>query len=292
MNTIAKAGGYSLAPSTMDEAMRFAKMLSESTMVPKEYHGKPANVLIAIQWGYEVGLGPLQAIQNIAVINGRPAIWGDAALALVRGHPACAAITEGVEGGGDARVGFCEVTRRGEVTQRRTFSVADAKKAGLWGKPGPWQNYPDRMLQLRARGFAIRDVFPDALRGVVTREEAEDTPEPRHAPNLDTLRAPIPAEPVVTAPTEPTLPILAPDGRLIEVREGIWLRSIEKALAGLESSEAVNAWRREMGPHFTAIQEAGNGLRVAEAMNMISDRLHTLYVLDGDDTLPSGLPSW
>lgn len=169
-------GTFSLAPRTLDEAMRFADMVANTDLVPKDYRGRPGNILVAIQWGSEVGLGPMQAMQGISVINGRPAVWGDAAMALVRGHRDCAGIREGVDGEGDKAVGWCEVTRRDEKPQRRTFSVADAKKAGLWGKQGPWSQYPLRMLQLRARGFAIRDVFPDALRGVITVEEARDYP--------------------------------------------------------------------------------------------------------------------
>ena len=103
----------SLAPTNMAEAMQFARMLADSTMVPAAFQGKPGNCLVAIQWGAELGLGPLQALQNIAVINGRPTLWGDAALALVRGHPACVGVREGVQGEGDARHGWCEVTRRG-----------------------------------------------------------------------------------------------------------------------------------------------------------------------------------
>ena len=75
--------------------------------------------------------------------------------------------------------------RRGQPPERRTFSVADAKRAKLWFKAGPWTTYPDRMPQMRARGFAIRDTFPDALRGVITAEEAQDHPtEVRDVPNL------------------------------------------------------------------------------------------------------------
>jgi hypothetical protein len=75
--------------------------------------------------------------------------------------------------------------RRGQPPERRTFSVADAKRAKLWFKAGPWTTYPDRMLQMRARGFAIRDTFPDALRGVIIAEEAQDHPtEVREVPNL------------------------------------------------------------------------------------------------------------
>jgi len=61
-----------------------------------------------------------------------------------------------------------------EIETRRTFSVKDARLAGLMNKAGPWKQYPKRMLQMRARGFAIRDAFPDALKGVITYEEASD----------------------------------------------------------------------------------------------------------------------
>ena len=79
----------------------------------------------------------------------------------------------------------------------RYFSVANAKTARLWGKQGPWTQYPERMLAQRARGFALRDAFPDALKGIITREEAEDipvkpkniTPEPPKN-QLDDIKAP------------------------------------------------------------------------------------------------------
>ena len=74
-------------------------------------------------------------------------------------------------------VATCTAKRRGyEKPTVVRFSVADAKKAGLWGKSGPWSQYSKRMLQLRARGFALRDAFPDVLKGLVTAEEAQDYP--------------------------------------------------------------------------------------------------------------------
>ena len=243
-----------LEPTTLQEAMRFSDILAGSTMVPRDFQGKPGNVLVAIQWGREVGLGPLQALQNIAIINGRPSIWGDAAIALVRGHPDCLSVQEGVEGEGEARQGWCEVTRRGEQPQRRTFSVADAKRAGLWGKSGPWTQYPDRMLQLRARGFAIRDVFPDALRGVMTREEAEDMPpEPRHVENL----ASKPAAPVAPAPepVEEPLPLVAPDAQEYALK-GVdtWRKAAMKALGMLgDDAGAIRAWYAANDMAFAAV---------------------------------------
>ncbi len=166
-----------LALSTFDDAMRFAKTASDSPFVPKDFRGKPADCMLAIQKGAEVGLQPLESLQSIAVINGRPCIWGDAALALVQASPVCEYVTERTEGDGDAMVAICEAKRRGYPAPTVVrFSVADAKKAGLWGKQGPWAQYPARMLALRARGFALRNAFADALRGLVTAEEAQDYP--------------------------------------------------------------------------------------------------------------------
>lgn len=190
-----------LAPQNMTEAMEFSKMLSVSEMVPKSYQRKPQDILVAVQWGYELGLQPLQALQNIAIINGKPSVYGDAALALVKNDPRCAGVNEKIEGDGDARTAYCKVKRRyGEEIEETVaqFSVADAKRARLWGKQGPWSQYPDRMLQMRARGFAIRDAFPDALKGVITAEEAQDYPtEPKdvtpRANPLDQITAPEPA---------------------------------------------------------------------------------------------------
>ena len=63
-----------LEPTNLKEAKEFAETLSKSGLVPKEFQAKPANILVAVQWGYEIGLAPMQALQNIAVINGRPSL--------------------------------------------------------------------------------------------------------------------------------------------------------------------------------------------------------------------------
>jgi len=251
-----------LEPTTLQEAMKFSDILASSTMVPRDFQGKPGNVLVAIQWGREVGLGPLQALQNIAVINGRPSIWGDAAIALVRGHPDCLSVQEGVEGEGETRQGWCEVTRRGEQPQRRTFSIADAKRAGLWGKSGPWTQYPDRMLQLRARGFAIRDVFPDALRGVMTREEAEDTPpEPRHVENLATAPAAPPAP-----PAEAPLLMIGTDTNEYAFKVlPTWLEAMKRAIAKVEP-DALGAWRDANAVHMDAVAKRFPDVPVVETI--------------------------
>lgn len=164
--------GFSLAPQSIDEALKFADMLSKSNLVPKEFIGNPGNILVAIQWGMELGLQPMQSMQNIAVINGRPSLWGDSVLALVKASSTCEYVVEEVGDNGAT----CKVKRRGEPEQVRHFTVEDAKKASLWGKQGPWTSYPKRMLQVRARSWALRDVFPDVLRGMPIAEELQDMP--------------------------------------------------------------------------------------------------------------------
>ena len=193
-----------LALASMDDAYRFAKMVSSSEFAPKDFRGKPESCLLAIQAGSEVGLSPMQSLQSIAVINGRPSIWGDAAMALVQASPVCEYIREYVEGDGDNLVAVCEAKRRGYPAPTVVrFSVADAKKASLWGKSGPWQQYPTRMLALRARGFALRNAFADALRGLITAEEAQDYPTAPPTP---------PREPVQVRPKfEPTPPDAEPE---------------------------------------------------------------------------------
>ena len=164
-----------LALQSFDDAFRFSKMVASSEFAPKDFRGKPESCMLAIQHGSEVGLSPMQSLQSIAVINGRPTIWGDAALALVQSSPVCEYVREYTEGEGDGLVAVCEAKRKGYPAPTVVrFSVADAKKAGLWGKSGPWSQYSSRMLTLRARGFALRNAFADALRGLITAEEAQD----------------------------------------------------------------------------------------------------------------------
>jgi hypothetical protein len=163
---------FTLTPSNLKEAMEFSKIIAESDLIPKDYKGKPGNVLVAVQMGLELGLPPLQAIQGIAVINGRPSLWGDALLALVRASPHF----ESIEEEQTETEAVCRVKRRGEAAITRSFSVADATKAGLSKKDGPWQQYTRRMLQMRARAFALRDAFADVLKGVSMAEEAQDMP--------------------------------------------------------------------------------------------------------------------
>lgn len=170
--------------SDMEGMWRWSQYVAASGLAPKGME-KPESIFVATQMGLEVGLTPMAALQNIAVINGRPTIWGDSQLAIVRSTGELEEFSESYEANGepllrnpaiytDDVTAVCRVKRRGYPAQESTFSVADAKKAQLWGKQGPWSQYPARMLRFRARSFALRDNFGDALRGMLTSEEAAD----------------------------------------------------------------------------------------------------------------------
>lgn len=170
--TTRQAGGW-LSCNNLEAAMKLAEMFSKSAMVPKQYQGNAANCLVAMAYGDSLGMAPLQAMQSVAVVNGVPALYGDGMLALVQASPAFESIEESIEDG----AAVCTVNRRGMKPVQRVFTVDDAKRAGLWGKQGPWQQYPSRMLQMRARSWALRDAFADVLRGIQSVEEVRDIPE-------------------------------------------------------------------------------------------------------------------
>jgi hypothetical protein len=176
-NEIVEAGGNikQIVPQSITEIRHVAQLICKSGVVPKQYQGKPDAIAAAIMHGLEVGLPPMAALQNIAVINGMPSLWGDGALALIQGSGVIEDIEETIEGEGEGILATCTIKRNDRKTATvRTFSAQDAKEAGLWGKPGPWQNYKKRMCQMRARSWAMRDACPDVLKGLHIAEEMQD----------------------------------------------------------------------------------------------------------------------
>jgi hypothetical protein len=173
-----------LIPTDVDQALRISEMFAKSDLVPDSYKNKPANIFLAVSAGASLGLAPFQAMQNIAVINGKPSVWGDALLAMVRNDKRCLSVKESIEGEGGNRKATCVVSRlapNGETEViSSSFSMGQAQSANLLNRP-PWKSYPDRMLQMRARGFALRDAFADVIGGLITSEEAEDYPVAKDA---------------------------------------------------------------------------------------------------------------
>jgi hypothetical protein len=179
---------------TMGDLYRFAEAVFNGGFAPKGMNIE--GCFVAAQMGLEIGLTPMQAIQSIAPINNRPAVWGDAVIGLVIASGLCeGAIKEWYECQGKKLVNADGIPRNPSLAEIKDdtctacfqvqrkgddapyvcmFSVGEAKLASLWGKAGPWTTYPARMIRWRARGFGLRDKFPDVLKGIITREEADD----------------------------------------------------------------------------------------------------------------------
>lgn len=173
---------HGLQLQTMQDMIDFCKIVSESGLAPRGME-TPQKLFIAVAMGAEVGLSPMQSVQNIAPINGRPSLYGPIALGLVQASGLLASMEEYFENGAGVHVetvtkdssddvkAVCVTRRKGGNEVKSTFSVAEAKAAGLWIKAGPWSQYKGRMLQYRARGFNLADNFSDVLKGLKTVEE-------------------------------------------------------------------------------------------------------------------------
>ena len=179
-----------MVPGSWEQAEKIGQSLAKSTMIPKAYQGQPYNILAAISLGSSLGLNPMQAMQSIASVNGIPALYSDGMLAICRSCGSWEWMQETIDG----EVATCTVKRRGEPEVTVTFSVSDAKRAKLWGKQGPWTEYPQRMLQMRARSWALRNLYADVLRGMQTKEEVADIPTEQPAVTVEPVAIEQPPE--------------------------------------------------------------------------------------------------
>ena len=175
-STLALPAAGFLDLRSLPDAIKAAEYFAKSELVPKNFFGKPADIVIAWQYGAEVGLSPMASLRYIAPINGKPGLYGDGFLAAIQKHPGYRGHKEWYDA--ETKTAHCVFRRRGPdgaiSEHAASFSETDAKVAGLWGKQGPWTQYPKRQMQMRARGFSGRDAFADALGGVSLAEELMD----------------------------------------------------------------------------------------------------------------------
>lgn len=281
---IVPIGNRGIAPSSMDDLYRFATAVSKSGLAPKGIE-TPEAIFVALEMGLEVGLPMMAALQNIAVINGRPAIWGDAQLAVVRSTGELALFEEWYEENGkrlprnpaaftDATSAVCRVQRSGYEPAETAFSVADAKRANLWGKSGPWTQYPARMLKHRARSFALRDQFGDALRGLRTVEEVQDDPVAAARNVTPPMFAPPPEPAPETAPESALVAEIAPEPASMF---GLDLRRQAIAEAFIEVGVSFDTFRKWMS-EARKIDVGGDSFAELEEplVNRIADKLGPL----------------
>ena len=137
-------------------------------------HRNPADVLFVISIGESLGLSAATALMNIYNVNGMPTMKADLKLALAKRHPEYA----GCEIDANTERCIVKMKRRNENGTEEsiisTFTIEDAKRAGLFPKKDNWRMYPQRMLKARAISYAVNDLFPDIVFGMLSSEEAQD----------------------------------------------------------------------------------------------------------------------
>jgi hypothetical protein len=229
-------------PQTWPEMLKFAEIISKTPFAPKDFMGKPEACAIAMLYGRQLGVGCLQGLQNVAVINGRPSVWGDLFWAIVLSHPE---LEDVEEEDGDTKA-VVTLKRRGRKPRTVTFTQQDATTAGLWKKAGPWTNYPKTMLLWRARTICGKAVFADALKGITSSYEAQDYPG-------ETIEGTVSNVPAATPVAQTT--------------------TVEKPAEKIKTDEARefgNAWKARLGNTKEALQQAKQYLASDEMGNLTS----------------------
>jgi hypothetical protein len=245
-----QASGFAAAirPNNMQEAMQFVQGLAKSS-IAAQFNGDVYAILGAIERGESFGYSVFQSLQNIMYVNGKWTVYGDAMLAICRASRTCQDVVESFDD--ESSTATCTALRQGCRPVVRTFSLADARTAGLTNK-GPWKSYPKRMLQMRARSFALRDAFADLLAGIAMQEEVRDYDmKNQHGKKVP---RPLPHTVVEAAPKEPaqqpaearhaTEPLDAPQDPPAPAEASTTpeqqLRSLHLAISVADSTEELN----------------------------------------------------
>jgi hypothetical protein len=153
----------------MDRAGELSEVIANTEFVPKGLRGKPPAILAAILYGHEVGIGPMQSLAKIAVIEGRPTLAAETqrGLILAAGHELW------IEESTNTRAIVAGRRRGDSQTSRCTWTLDDAKRARIGGKQN-WQAYPRQMLLARASAELARAIFADVIGGLAATEELDD----------------------------------------------------------------------------------------------------------------------
>jgi hypothetical protein len=160
----------------VDAMYRFAQCYIQSGFAPPAFR-RPQQLVIAWVQALELGLTPLQAMHGMYVVNNQIGLRGALALALVEASGELQDIRKEYTGEGDSLVCTLTIQRKGREAHQYSFSVEEAKQAGLLERSPVWRTYPKRMTYYRALGFGLQDEFADILKGIKTVEELQDYPE-------------------------------------------------------------------------------------------------------------------
>lgn len=153
-------------PGALAAQMDYAKAMAASDLLPRQYQGKPANLLWAISYGQTLGVAPLTAVQSIHVINGKPTASADLIAGLVRraGHK--------LRVNGDDRRAVAQIIRADDpdFTFEVVWTIERAHAAKLTSKD-TWKNFPAAMLKARAITEVARAACSEILQGTIYTPE-------------------------------------------------------------------------------------------------------------------------
>lgn len=305
-------GGNVMAiiPQDMDQVWRVAKAVYLGGLAPSALIGKLdgdaaiSAITVAIMSGAELGLKPMVALRSFTVINGRPALFGDGLINVVRQSGKVTYLRTGCDVVGGKMVGWCEAKRNDTEEEKRVeFSQEDAERAGLWQseaivtkwnkwdkkneqKPNdsPWYRFPQRMLAWRAAGYCLRELFGDVLGGIRDEYEAREITDTEEMRDITPRERPTPPKP----PAPPAPPAEIEDATTVdatdettsesEIDYGDFFERLEAGMSEAADEASVEECWTEFDPEATL---QGDDDSMELAFNIKHRRLAALSTLNG-----------
>lgn len=304
-----------IVPQSFEDTMRISRAVVASGLAPAALIGKltgddaAAAVAVAIMSGAELGLKPMVSLRSFTVINGKPALYGDGLINVVRMSGKVAYLRTGCEIRDGKMVGFCEAKRLDTGEEKRVeFSQDNATRARLWDdratvkkqvwengqkvwrdnvpNDAPWYRFPERMLAWRAAGYCLRELFGDVLGGI------RDEFEAREIADVEEMRDVTPAAEAKPTPPKPPKPPAPPVAKTIEAEAapmaeddvafdlGAFLENIETSLAGAkDEADVEEIWTDFDAP--AVLESAGHADMIDTAFSIKTRRLAQLSTLNG-----------
>jgi len=162
---------------TFDHAQRIAKMLSTSTLIPKDFQNNVQNVMIALEIANRIGASPLMVMQNLFVIYGKPSWSSSFIIAALNSSNKFSPLRFELSGAGMEMKchAWCYETATKEKLIGPTVSMAMAKIEGWYDKKdSKWKSMPELMLRYRSAAFFGRLYAPELLMGMHAMDEVKD----------------------------------------------------------------------------------------------------------------------
>lgn len=160
-----------------NQLLRAAQMLSQTSIIPQNYQGKPQDCFVAIEMANRMGVSPMVVMQNMYVVKGKPSWAGQACTMLINSCGKFKDVKHIYTGekGKPNRGCYVTATRISDGSTVNGVEVTmQMAQAEGWTSNSKWRNLPELMLAYRASAFFARVYCPEAMMGVQTTEEVYD----------------------------------------------------------------------------------------------------------------------